>query len=209
MTMFSARVAKPWRFLKKPALQGRAFSPWHAIPRYIVPRKGRRKPRDVVFVGSYYPNRAETLSCLAEFNLEIRGPGWERLPKNHLLHPRARSGPVQPEVWRTLYSSSKIVVIIHFQDGKTSCYQASPKVFEALACRAFVLVDDQPDVFRLFENGKHLVKFTSMDELKRLVRFYLDRPAERDRLADDGYKAVRSGHTYLHRIRELLKAVAS
>lgn len=162
---------------------------------------------DVVFVGSIYENREKLFSQLTNFNFAIWGPGWERLPERHPLRKHHRGGNTKPEDWIKILSASKIAVIAHFQDGKTPCYQASPKVYETLACKTFALVDDQPDVFRLFHDGEHLVKFTSAHDLKDKVAWFLAHPEQRKTIAEAGRREVLSKHAYDHRIREMMEIV--
>lgn len=159
---------------------------------------------DIAFVGSYYENRAELLSHLTNFNLSIWGPGWEVLEDDHPLRKHLRGGKTKPSDWIKILSASKIVLISHYQDGRTPCYQASPKVFETLACRSFALVDDQRDVFKLFCDGRHLVKFSGTDDLKSKISWFLAHPEERRKIADLGCQEVAAKHTYEHRMRNML-----
>ena len=98
--------------------------------------------------------------------------------------------------WVKIFNAAKIVLIIHYQDGNTVCHQASPKVYEAMACRTFVLVDRQKDIFSLFEDKNHLISFTNISDLKNKITYY--------KIATRGYREVLEKHTYIHRIREML-----
>jgi spore maturation protein CgeB len=162
---------------------------------------------EVAFVGSYYPNRWELFRELTDFDFHVWGPSWDKVgavkPSNIMLH----SGFFKPEDWLRIYSGAKMVIVAHYQDGTTPCYQASPKVFEALACNRLVLVDRQKDVFFLFQEGEHLVGYSSVDDLKTKLRYYLDHPVERERISASGYEEVTSRHTYRHRIEQMLRIV--
>jgi spore maturation protein CgeB len=162
---------------------------------------------DIVFVGSYYKNRADVLRSVVDFNLGIWGPGWERLEKDDPLRKCVKGGSVVPEEFNKIHSAAKICVICHYQDGKTRCYQASPKVFEALAARCFVIVDRQKDVFSLFSDKEHLVGFDDMRDLRKKIVYYLEHPEERRAIADRGYRCVLENHTYVHRIKKVLSVV--
>lgn len=183
-------------------------APRHHHPVTVGDEDRSRFGSRVAFVGSCYPNRAEVLAPLAGLDLAIWGPGWDRLAENHPLRPRVRGRHVTPSEWTKIYAASEIVVIVHFQDGHTPCRQASPKVYETLACGAFALVDDQPDVFSLFEDGRHLASFQGPDDLAAKVRLYLDRPEDRARIASAGREAAIAKHTYRHRVAALLEMLA-
>jgi len=160
---------------------------------------------DVVFVGSYYPNRAELFSRLTSFDLAIWGPGWDQLESTSSLRKHIMGAHTTPSQWLKIYSAAKIVLATHYQnpEGRFPVYQASPRIFEVLACGAFLLSDRQKDVLDLFEDGKHLVCFESPDDLVSKVRYFLNHPSERHLIAKQGQEEVLKNHTYIHRIKTL------
>ena len=160
--------------------------------------------RDIAFVGSYYPNRWQILKELIDnYNVGIWGPGWQQLVKDkHRNYIQAIH--INHSEWIKIYNSAKIVIIIHYQDGNTPCYQASPKVFEALACRSFVMVDSQRDVLKLFSSAKHLVSFTCVEDLKLQIDYFLNHDNERRAIAAEGYREVLDKHTYQHRMKMIV-----
>ena len=172
----------------------------------ISPEEKRHYSNDVVFAGSYYPNRAELFEGLTGFDFGIWGPGWEQLSLDSPLRGFFKGGQVKPKVWSKIYSASNIILAIHYQDPekKIPVYQASPRVFEALACGAFVISDDQRDVFTLFQEGEHLARFFDSNDLIEKVKYYLDNPKKRHEIALRGRKEVLDKHTYVHRIETLL-----
>ena len=171
----------------------------------------KRYGSDVVFVGSYYPVRAALFERLVGFDLAIWGPGWDALPPSSPLRKHLRGRHTRPEEWLKIYSASKIVLSTHYQDpeGRFPVYQASPRVFEILACGAFQLCDDQYDVFRLFQDGRDLVRFTDAEDLVNKVTYYLSQDRERRKIATQGRQTVLSHHTYRHRIREVLRHICN
>jgi len=185
-----------------------ACDPFYHQPLMLNCDEKKKMAKDVVFVGSYYPNRWQILQELGHLNIGIWGPGWDKVidegnrkfVKNiHLNYTE----------WIKIYNAAKIVIIIHYQDGHTPCHQASPKVFESLACKCFVLVDNQKDVFRMFQSGKHLVSFQNIEDLKDKIQYFLIHEEERKSIAENGYKEVIQKHTYRHRIQEILNHIGS
>ena len=128
------------------------------------------------------------------------------LPERLGASSAPRGAHTSPGQWRKIYSASRIVLTPHYQDpsGRYPVYQASPRVFEAMACGAFVLCDRQRDVLVLFRDGEHLACFSDGDDLAAKVRYYLEHPGERHAIARRGREEVLSRHTYVHRLRELL-----
>lgn len=167
---------------------------------------------DVVFVGSYYSEREALLEELARLNsveLAIWGPGWDALPAHSILRKYLKGLHTPPEKWLRIYSASKIILSAHYRDPQRRfpVYQASPRVFEILACGAFQLCDDQRDVFALFRDGRDLVKFTDGEDLVTKVKYFLAHPEERKSIAAQGRKTVLARHTYQDRIKELMEKI--
>lgn len=176
----------------------------HAVS--LSPEEKEQYGHDVVFVGSWYPERAALFERLCDFDLAIWGPGWEMLPECSALRRRLRGAHTSPGQWRKIYSASRVVLATHYHDpsGRYPVYQASPRVFEAMACGAFVLCDRQRDVLKLFRDGEHLVSFSDGDDLAVKVRYYLEHPGERRAIARKGCEEALSRHTYANRLHELL-----
>ncbi|MBU1086342.1 MAG: glycosyltransferase [Candidatus Omnitrophica bacterium] len=163
---------------------------------------------DIVFVGSFYENREKILEQIADFDLGIWGPGWEQLKYHSLLKKRIKyAGNIKPELWLKIYAAAKLVIVAHYNDGKNICYQVSPKVYEALACKCAVLVDNQKDVFLNFENNKHLSVYENGDGLRAQIKYLLDNPGKAKSTAEAGYEQVIEKHTYTQRIKQIIRTV--
>jgi len=160
--------------------------------------------KDIVFVGSYYPNRASTLEHIADLDLGVWGPYWQKLGVNSPLKHKAVNVKMNYDQWVNIFNASRINVVVHYQDGKTPCYQVSPKLFEAMACGCFVLTDRQKDVQTLFKDKEHLVFFDDREDLRSKIEYYLDHEDERKRIADAGFTEVRAKHKYEDRIKNIL-----
>lgn len=163
---------------------------------------------DVAFVGSFYPNRFDVLSELADLDLSIWGPGWEEnMPKEHPLYECIKGGQTLPEEWLKIFSSSNIVIVSHYQDGKTLCYQASPKVYEAMACGATVLCDRQKDAQTLFVENEDIVFYDSASEIGHKVAELLTYPDWCKQIGNSAMAKVLESHTYVNRIQKLMEII--
>lgn len=164
---------------------------------------------DIVFVGSFYDSRAKILEQIADLDLGIWGPGWEKLKYTSLLKRRIKyAGNIKPELWLKIYAAAKLVIVPHYQDGKNICYQVSPKVYEALACKCAVLVDNQKDVFLNFEHDKHLSVYNNIEQLRNNIKYLLANPDKAKNMAELGCEQVIKKHTYKHRIKQIINTVA-
>jgi spore maturation protein CgeB len=170
----------------------------------------RKYGNDVVFVGSYYPERESALSSLDGFDVGIWGPSWEKLSTSQTLKGFIKGGQTTPEEWVKIYNASKIVLNINYGFGRLpelDCNPGSTKLFEIPACGAFELVDNKKAITDQFEDGRHLVTFSDTTDLKQKIRYYLDHAQERECIAANGRKEVLAKHTYKDRMREMLSVV--
>jgi spore maturation protein CgeB len=186
-----------------------ACDPALHFPEALTERERVEYGHDVVFVGSYYPVREALFEGLAGLDLAIWGPGWEKLRSGSPLRACVKGTHTTPSVWRKIYSASRIVLATHFQDpaARVPVHQASPRVFEAMACGAFVITDRQRDVLALFRDGEHLVIAEGKAGLREKVEYFLSRSAERERIAAAGRQEALARHTYAHRLETLFDAL--
>ncbi|HBG60268.1 MAG: hypothetical protein A2Y03_05345 [Omnitrophica WOR_2 bacterium GWF2_38_59] len=184
-----------------------ACSPNFHKPVLLNDEENKIYKKDIAFVGSYYKNREQVFESIADLNLGIWGPSWSKVNKSSKLAVKAIDTRLNYTEWIKIYSAAKIVVVSHYNDGKTPCFQASPKIFEALACKSFLLVDKQKDVLDIFKDRKHLVFFEDPNDLRQKILYYLDSDKERSFIAENGYKEVLMSHTYKRRIEDLLKII--
>lgn len=158
---------------------------------------------DVCFVGSPFPNRIDILNSLREFKLGVFGDGWKMWHALHLKKtPDYYKGKAAGEKALKLYASSKIILNIHGPEAK---YGVNTRTFDISACGAFELADYRPEMDKLFKPGEEIVYYRDADELKRLVRFYLENPEKRRAIIEKGKSRVLSSHTWSHRMREVVE----
>jgi spore maturation protein CgeB len=66
------------------------------------------------------------------------------------------------------------------------------KYTEAMACGTFVLADKPEDLDNFgYIDGKHLVIYNDLKDLKDKIRYYLEHEYEREEIAKNGMKFVR------------------
>ncbi len=101
----------------------------------------------------------------------------------------------------SVYAGSQINVnILHSQ-----CRSGlNPRVYDVLACGGFLLTSENPGISDEFVDGEHLVTFRTPDELRDQVRYYLDHPEERQRIAEAGRRRVLASCRYHDRMRHFL-----
>lgn len=99
------------------------------------------------------------------------------------------------------FSMSKIVFNISIKDD------INMRVFETLSTGSFLLTNYIPTLGELFEDGKHLITYKTLDEMVEKAKYYLEHDEEREKIAQAGYEEFIAKHTYKHRIETILKTV--
>jgi spore maturation protein CgeB len=79
------------------------------------------------------------------------------------------------------------------------------RVFDVLACGGFLIAEHSAELGELFEIGKEIEAYHTLDELEQKVEHYLAHPDEARAIAERGLAAVRARHTVRHRVRELVR----
>ncbi len=166
----------------------------------------RRYSADISFVGSWYPVRERVLEELVEFQLKIWGGGWKVAFLRNPLSPLLKhyQGVLEGNDAVKALIASKISINIHHPQ---SVCAPNMRTFEVPCCGGFQLVENLPEIGRLFRVGEEVVCYQNVRHLKELIKYYLERPDERLRVARAGQRRVRQEHTYVHRLRELLATV--
>jgi spore maturation protein CgeB len=82
------------------------------------------------------------------------------------------------------------------------------RAFEAAGIGAFQMVDWRPGLAQLFEDGKEIISFQNIDDLRKKLNFWLNRPEERLEIATAGKKRAYAEHTYHLRLSLLLDSLA-
>ena len=210
--------SEAYEILKKKGIQKLTWLPFACDPTVHKPHLLTEDEKnfygaDIAFVGSMhpelYPSRVRFLEAISDFNLAAWGPGSNVIPPESPLKKRIHGEKTPPSIWTKIYSNAKIVLCMHYKDpdNRIPCHQASPRVYEALACGAFLMVDAQRDVLASFTDREDLVIFRDAEELRELLRYYLARPEERRAIAEAGRRKALEKHTYRQRIEDMLKVV--
>lgn len=83
------------------------------------------------------------------------------------------------------------------------------RVFEVLATRSFLLTPAVPGLEDLFTDGVHLVTYRDGDIADCLdkLAYWLPREAEREAIAEAGYREVLASHTFAHRVARMFEVM--
>lgn len=191
------------------------------IPFAIDPEYYRTYPQDTHFstldavhVGNNYevhPNRRKAYQYIIQpfidqgKKLEVYGFDWQHPDHSYHLPPEYDKGYLAHEQSVVAYSNAKITLGVHsITDSRT---MQSMRTFEVLGCKGFFLTQRTRAIETMFQNHRHLVWSSCYEETVDLMKFYLNRDEEREKIAAAGQELVYREHTYEKRAAEILQAL--
>lgn len=198
-------MSNPARFawLQERGLDNMAFLMSGFSPDFHRPTGPRSPVRDVAFIGGP-GRRGQRASFLAEVSrrhrTDVFGRHWDRW--RH-LHPELRvHGPIDNKGYARVCATSRVVLGVN--EVNDDLYYFSNRTFLTLACGAFHLTHYVPRLEDVFTDGEHLVWYRDEDDALVKIGDWLQRDADRARVAAGGHAEVMQHHQYYHRIARIL-----
>lgn len=156
---------------------------------------------DITTAGNQHSWRVAFYKKLSDYNVKLWGnpaPLW------------MAAGPVAGmQQGRGVYNHDKVrafrgakIVVNNLLFGEI--WGVNARCFEAAGVGAFQMVDWRPGLSQLFEDGKELIMFRSVADLKQKIDYWLPREAERRVIAEAGMRRAHAEHTYELRLKLLL-----
>ena len=160
---------------------------------------------DITTAGNQHSYRVAFYKNLSDYNVKLWGnptPLW------------MEAGPVAGmHQGRAVYNHDKVrafrgakIVVDNLLYSET--WGVNVRTFEAAGAGAFQMVDWRPGLSQLFEDGKELISFRDMADLRQRIAYWLPREAERRAIAEAGMRRAHAEHTYALRLGLLLDSLA-
>jgi spore maturation protein CgeB len=177
-------------------------------PRVLSYLKPSGKDFDLTFTGSMlavHRSRQVWIEGLCRHfpQLKVWAPIREQIPPTSVLQNHYAGSAWGRDMFHVL-CSSKIVLNHH---GDVAPYANNMRLFEATGVGTCLLTDWKPNLGELFDVGKELLAYRSLDECVELIRYYLTHDEEREAIARAGQARTFHEHTYFHRMQELVDIV--
>jgi hypothetical protein len=141
---------------------------------------------DVVFVGTDFPERVETLRAVDWDGIDLGLYGmWHSMGSRNKLRQYLHTGIVDNRMTAALYRHAKIGLNMHRQSADwskdkpliTGAESLNPRAVELAANGVFTISDNRAEVGEVF--GDVVPTYATPQELEELVRHYLAHPEER------------------------------
>lgn len=157
-----------------------------------------RYTSDISFVGTYYPERGDSLKYLmSKTSSEVRiwGRGWRN---SNGLRSRGR---LSLESAQKVHSLSKISLNIHHRATRNGF---NMKFFEIPACGGFELCDWQDEIGYLGLSDL-VATYKTMDEMRDKMDYFIRKPSERTAMSEKFRNYVITNCSYDKKFSEVLR----
>ena len=135
-----------------------------------------------------------------DFDVSIYGMDWEEFVDDKYI----KGNFIPNEKLHEYYSSCKILLNDHWEDMRDWDFPSN-RLFDALACGAFVISDKIPSAETLFDGN--IVTYDNSDDLNDKLEYYLNHDEERIRMAQKGREIVLKYHTFDNRANTIVESI--
>jgi len=155
----------------------------------------------VSFIGTAYGNRFKWMSALAERGIKVEcfGHGWER---------GAVAAEEIPKIMRNSFISLNFgdsgIVMNGIVPGRSR--QIKARIFEVPSAGGFLMTEYSEGLDNYYRINEEVAVFDGILDIEKKIKYFIENPEERDRLAMAGYLRTRGEHTYEMRFGKLLDA---
>lgn len=156
---------------------------------------------DVLCFGSLYPYRNRMLHILKENKVNLTLYGYKNKYFDNYLLNEYKNKEIYGEEKAKILNGSKIVFNnFHYAEIES----VNNKFFEINGSGGFQLCDYKPILKDLLPIDPKLVSFENMDEAKKMIDYYLDKPEKRYEIRDIIMNHFLENFTYKHLVDKIL-----
>ncbi len=185
-----------------------AADPDYHHPTHPIEDEQKKLGSDIVFIGTWANERRayylEKL-CSEGYDIKIYGDQWKKHPQNSYLHKKQAIIPssllIGNNMSKILNSSKITLAFVRDHNQETlGC-----RSYEIPACGAFMLHQRTSKITEIFKEDEEVVLFSSYEEMKEKIDFYLKHDDLRKKIARKGYeKIMQGGNFFTDRVQVIL-----
>ncbi len=183
----------------------RSFDPAYNRPVELTSELQKKYYAKVGFIGTYEKHRASFIAYLIQNNVPVlvTGNDWPEKEYWEIIKPFYRGPSVYGDEY--IYSLNGMEIALHFL-RHTNRDEQDSRTFEIPASKVFMIAERSDVHLQLFEEDKEAVYFTTREELLQKVNYYLEKPGERERIAEAGYhRSMTSGYDHRSRLESVIR----
>lgn len=181
--------------VKEIRLISQSYEKSKLYPRELTNKQIEYYSSPVTFIGHHENFYQEKLEAIAEIDVPIKiwGPYWtKRIKKNNLLNNYVVSEGIWEDNYGIALNASDIGLCLLTKRWPET---TTTRTFEIPACGTFMLAERTNDHENLFKEGLEAEFFSSDEEMLEKIRFYINNPSLRERIAKAGYeRSINSGY---------------
>jgi spore maturation protein CgeB len=164
----------------------------------------------ISFVGAGYHNRQQMFAAISQYPLKIWGSEWPLgKPFDRLVQEESRR--IAPEEYIKIFNATEVNLNLHSSSERDGVDPTgdfvNPRTFELAAAGAFQLCDTRALLPELFEVGKEIITFDSLEDMKAKIEYYLEHPEERQAVCERARARIFKDHTYERRLEQMLSII--
>jgi len=170
----------------------------------------RRYECDVCFIGSHTAKKERLIASIAaalpDVRVKIWGNLWKSRCKSAALDGAITGRPLLGWDYAKAVRASRISLGINSEVvmGASSGDLMSQRSFEIPASGGFMIHERNDEIRSFYREDKEVVLFDDSPELVEKVRYYLDRPDEREAIARAGHERCVPAYSYDERMKQCL-----
>jgi spore maturation protein CgeB len=145
----------------------------------------------------------------ASVSVALVGNRWEGFVRDRRLTDCRVTGELLGIAYAQAIQTARINVAMHFGPVANGWQDlVSTRTFEIPACGGFMLHIDNAEVREFYDVGQEIDVFSSHEELRDKVRYYLARPELRMRMAERAHARCVPAYSYVTRAAEMSELLA-
>lgn len=171
-------------------------------PEVFFPKYNENYSEDILFVGKTRRVFREIIKDISttSHDFSVYGEGWEQYIDKKFI----KGEFIPNNILNQFYSSCNILLNDHWAEMRDLDFPSN-RLFDALACGAFIISDDIPSANDLFKNN--IVTYKDSKDLDEKIEFYLNHKSERDKKRKAGREIVLANHTFDNRADEIIETL--
>jgi spore maturation protein CgeB len=175
-------------------------------PKILKSIKPVTKKYNLTFIGSFTPYHHQGTRILESvarrFPIHVWGQGINYLSPTSPLRKHYHGEAWGKEMYQII-AQSKIVINRHISVSEN--YANNMRLYETTGMGTLLITDMKDNLADLFQLDKEIVTYRHSRDLFKNIKYYLNHPVEREKIAKAGQKRTLSEHTYSNRMKEIIK----